>query len=231
MDRNSPDPQEAERMAASHYRQAGDDFREFRQSGDEAALVRANEEIGRADAWEAKAKSGFERDGEADPSTSRRTWYKKGSVGDEPLQQLQEAEQDGSIFGQLVNYAARSVVDKEHRKFEGAKLTGKAVAAPVKGTAKAGKAAMKGVTGAAKGSKALAGATKAAGGAAARKGAILQAAATHKKGAAPSQRSQRGSRSQAPQQGQSKGQSRTVRKSKPAKAPKTPKTRDKGRSR
>lgn len=83
----------------------------------------------------------FTRDGEAD--LDRRTWYKQGSVADDRLQQLQEAEQDGSLFGQLVNYAARSALDKEHRTFEGAKLAGKAVAAPAKGAATTAKAAGK----------------------------------------------------------------------------------------
>ena len=159
MDRNSQDDQrqEAERRAADHHDQARELFHEFRRDGDDATLGRANEQVARADEWEQKARAtgdqGFERDGEADPTSSRRTWYKQGSVGDEPLQQWQEAEQDGSIFGQLVNYAARSTLDKDHRTFDGAKLVGKTAAAPVKGAAAVGRTAGKTAHAAGKGAR------------------------------------------------------------------------------
>lgn len=160
MDKNSQDDQrlDAERRAADHHAQARELFHEFRRDGDDATLGRANEEVARADEWEQKARAtgdqGFERDGEADPTSSRRTWYKQGSVAEgDPLMQLQEAEQDGSIFGQLVNYAARSTLDKDHRTFDGARLLGKTAVAPVKGASAVGRTAGKTAHAAGKGTR------------------------------------------------------------------------------
>ena len=228
---------EIEAQVDHHHRQAREAFHEFHRSGDTASLDRGNAHIAEADRLEARgagtrrSKDGFEQHGEADPTSSRRTWYKQGSVGDEPLQQWQEAEDNGSLMGQLFDYATRSTLDKEHRTFEGAKLTGKLVAAPVKGTARVGKATTRGVAATAKGTKALASATRSAGSQVARKGktagrAILDAAAAHKKarGKGKTQRTKdQGDR----EQGKGKQQpARTGRQATPAKSTqRTPQSR------
>lgn len=120
----------AQAHAAQHRRRAGEHFIEYHHTGDDAALGRARQEIELAERWERRAsqapqlqtKSGRGEAEEAGASayTGRRAWILPGTISDDPLQQLQEANQSG-LLGQLVTQATRSVFDKEHRTFENPK--------------------------------------------------------------------------------------------------------------
>jgi hypothetical protein len=124
---------------ATHHRQlAGELFAQHRREGGEELLDRAKSENAKANAWEHKAmgisprqEDSFQRDGEAAGDSQRRAWYEPGSVAEDKLMQFEEARQ-GGILDQVTRYAARSVFDKEHRTFDGAKQVGKAVSAPFK---------------------------------------------------------------------------------------------------
>lgn len=144
MSRDSRESQQALAQAAEHRRRAGELFTQHRREGGDELLTRAKEENEKAAHWEGKAQAAgpkkqdaFERDGEAAEDSKRRAWFEPGSVADDKLMQLDEASQ-GGILDQVTRYAARSVFDKEHRTFDGAKLVGKAVSAPFKAARKFG---------------------------------------------------------------------------------------------
>ncbi len=133
---------------AQGHRQKADDLQKLHsQEPDETKreilLSQAKEEKEKAEASDRRAKEILEQgesgqnpkqDGQAqsDPTAnpSKRTWYEPGSVADDVMQQVSEASQD-SIINNVLKYAARSVFDKDHREFEGAKMLKNLAKAPV----------------------------------------------------------------------------------------------------
>lgn len=125
------DRQKAEalaREAASERTKAGERFVEAAQEGDEhrkgELLGQAREALGKAEA--------LDREGEAEAAdkptyTERRDWRLPGSVSGDILQSFQEAEKDGSLLGQLVNYAARSATERDGKAWQWTKEGANAV--------------------------------------------------------------------------------------------------------
>ncbi len=120
--------------------EAGRYFAEHRREGDtergQEALGKANAAITRAGALEAegreKTSRGRDHGDEAQQvEGGKRRWFEPGSVAGDLQTQLSEASQ-GGLLAQCMAYAARSGLDKQHRSFEGAKLVGKAVSAPLR---------------------------------------------------------------------------------------------------
>ncbi len=163
---------EATEAAAKHRQQAGELYAQHRSEGRDELLDQARQEDSKAAHFEEKARGGggqkkdtFQRDGEASGDTERRAWYAPGSVADDKLLSFEEAKQ-GGILDQVTLYAARSVFDKDHRKFEGPKAVGKGAKAVGKGTravgeksaravGKSAKAVGKGAKAVGKGAKAV----------------------------------------------------------------------------
>lgn len=143
---------EASEAAASHRQRAGELYAQHRSEGKDELLTQAREEYAKATHFEEKAQGAqggqkqdtFQRDGEAAGDSDRRAWYEPGSVADDKMLQFEEAKQ-GGILDEVTKYAARSVFDKDHRKFEavgkGAKAVGKGAKAVGKGTQAVGKGA------------------------------------------------------------------------------------------
>lgn len=139
---------EAVSRAQEHRQNAGELFAEHAREKDEtrqeSLLSHAKHENELADQYEKTASEllehdesdhtlGQEQTEQGDPTDfgSKRAWFEPGSVADDVLLQFEEANQ-GSLIGNVLEYAGRSMFDKEHRAFEGAKMLKSLASAPMK---------------------------------------------------------------------------------------------------
>lgn len=113
-------------QAAFHRRRAGELYAAHAREEDadkaRSLLDEAKQENEKAEGFEDKAKKLLERfsparEGEAETAqkdgyTERRSWVLPGTVSDDALQQVEEANH-GTLAGNILKYAGRSVIERD----------------------------------------------------------------------------------------------------------------------
>lgn len=133
---------EAQNQSRAHRQQAGELFAAHAREDDpdkkRVLLEEAKQENEKADGFDKKAGKLLARfspgkEGEAETAqkesyTDRRSWYLPGTVADDKLLQVEEANQ-GSLAGNLMKYAGRSLVERDGAALAWTKDKAKAVVA------------------------------------------------------------------------------------------------------